>query len=285
MNSNDSSSTVWPGYVAAVSSLVLSLLLLAGVLVVAISQTSRVLEAYNRQLIEAVLAEELRIRGIQAKSSGGAAEPAPNPVVSSKVAEAAPQVPVMQATVGLERAEDSGASSKLVAPTSGASTREMQGVLKSLDQRIDDQSIEIARLQADLSRLAQQAQRPPDPPSRPPSPQVYRLMFSPGAEGMDAFLLSELKQQLRSEAGSGLPSRWSLESGVRGLDRVAEREVFRLVLRVRSQLQELGIPSEQVTVLLHRELSSEAVAGRPAGLKPGDLVLVLRRAGTAAKGA
>ena len=34
MNTGDSSSSVWPGYVAAVSSLVLSLLLLAGVLVV-----------------------------------------------------------------------------------------------------------------------------------------------------------------------------------------------------------------------------------------------------------
>ena len=31
MNTGDSSSSVWPGYVAAVSSLVLSLLLLAGV--------------------------------------------------------------------------------------------------------------------------------------------------------------------------------------------------------------------------------------------------------------
>jgi len=38
---------VWPGYVAAVASLVLSLLLLAGVMVFAITQVGRLLGFYN----------------------------------------------------------------------------------------------------------------------------------------------------------------------------------------------------------------------------------------------
>ena len=60
MELSSTSSSVWPGYVAAVSSLVLSLLLLAGVLVVSISQASRIVDAYNKKLIRSVILDEQR---------------------------------------------------------------------------------------------------------------------------------------------------------------------------------------------------------------------------------
>ena len=52
------SSAIWPGYVAAIASLVLSLLLLLAILVFAMTQVSNIVANYTAQLMRAVLAEE-----------------------------------------------------------------------------------------------------------------------------------------------------------------------------------------------------------------------------------
>ena len=61
MHQSKGSISVWPGYVAAVASLVLSLLLLAGVLVVAITQIGRLVDGYNDQLMVAAIEDERRV--------------------------------------------------------------------------------------------------------------------------------------------------------------------------------------------------------------------------------
>ena len=73
MSRHKVSISVWPGYVAAVSSLVLSLLLLAGVLVVAITQIGRLVEGYNDQLVVAAIEDERRtivVESLLAKRAG-----------------------------------------------------------------------------------------------------------------------------------------------------------------------------------------------------------------------
>ena len=64
---------MWPGYVAAVASLLLSLLLLAGVLVVAISQLGRVVGSYNRQLLVELIEDERRSEEIDELGKKGQA--------------------------------------------------------------------------------------------------------------------------------------------------------------------------------------------------------------------
>ena len=64
MKLSGDSASVWPGYVAAVASLLLSLLLLAGVLVVAISQVGRLVGSYNRQLLVEIIEDERRAEEI-----------------------------------------------------------------------------------------------------------------------------------------------------------------------------------------------------------------------------
>lgn len=51
---------IWPGYVAAIASLVLSLLLLLAILVFAMTQVSNIVASYTEQLMRAVLDEEAR---------------------------------------------------------------------------------------------------------------------------------------------------------------------------------------------------------------------------------
>lgn len=49
---------IWPGYVAAIASLVLSLLLLLAILVFAMTQVSNIVASYTEQLMRAILQEE-----------------------------------------------------------------------------------------------------------------------------------------------------------------------------------------------------------------------------------
>ena len=51
---------IWPGYVAAIASLVLSLLLLLAILVFAMTQVGNMVSNYNEQLMRAVLEEDAR---------------------------------------------------------------------------------------------------------------------------------------------------------------------------------------------------------------------------------
>jgi hypothetical protein len=73
MKLSGGSASVWPGYVAAVASLLLSLLLLAGVLVVAISQLGRVVGSYNRQLLVELIEDERRSEEIDELGKKGQA--------------------------------------------------------------------------------------------------------------------------------------------------------------------------------------------------------------------
>jgi hypothetical protein len=210
MNTGDSSSSVWPGYVAAVSSLVLSLLLLAGVLVVAISQAGRVVDAYNRQLVAAVIADEIE--------------------------------------------------------------------LQSLNQTLQARTAEQAQLQRALSHLNGQAPSPTGAASVRNTPTVttYRLVFAAGAKGLDDATLQQLKQHVHQASVNGRIQHWQLQVGVRGLDKEVEREAFRLMMAVRQQLIDMGIPADRMVMRMQRERSMDEVSGASTGMQAGDITLMLK---------
>ena len=53
---------IWPGYVAAIASLVLSLLLLLAILVFAMTQVGNMVSKYTEQLMRAVLEQEAALK-------------------------------------------------------------------------------------------------------------------------------------------------------------------------------------------------------------------------------
>jgi hypothetical protein len=90
-----------------------------------------------------------------------------------------------------------------------------------------------------------------------------------------------LQQQLKNDGGYSPKIRWLLEAGTRGLDPVAEREIYRLMISVRAQLTAQGMATDQIQVLMNRNRSPLEMPGAKTGLRSGDLSMILRRDGSA----
>jgi len=240
------SASVWPGYVAAVASLLLSLLLLAGVLVVAISQIGRVVGSYNRQLLSEVIDDERRGQQIdeldrraQVLNMARAATPAPRPV----------PVPALAPATAPER------------------SREL-----ALDAQLRQKAAELTAAQSDWARLDAQARQLSLAAALTGTSKVVRITFGAGAQGLE----EQAVQALRTALGAqdlNAQRRWLIEAGAKGLNVVANREVFRLMLSLRSQLQEMGLPAERVRLVLDPQRSPQEFNG---SVQSGDVVILLR---------
>ena len=247
------STNVWPGYVAAISSLVLSLLLLAGVLVVSISQASRLGDAYNAQLIRAVVLDQqrqLELQKLRAPEFGATSQYA-KPVATSATAL------VLPSALNLNN---------LAIKFQGWS--EADRTLRDREIELSDAQRELIRLRAKVSLAAAKDLE---------NFKMYRLIFDTDAESMDGAMLAQLRQNIIRD---GVPSKkelWQLAAGSKGLDAVAEREIYRLMLAVRSQMQTIGVNGEQVKILIQRELSSQELTGTKPAHRRGEISMTLRR--------
>jgi hypothetical protein len=79
--------SVWPGYVAAVASLVLSLLLLLAILVFAMTQIENLVARYEQELLRASLQQELDAGKKDETKAPTTPVPAPAPVLPKPTAE------------------------------------------------------------------------------------------------------------------------------------------------------------------------------------------------------
>jgi hypothetical protein len=68
-----------------------------------------------------------------------------------------------------------------------------------------------------------------------------------------------------------------LESATQGLDAVAERETYRLMLKVRAQLQALGANADQIKVIVNRDRTPQDLLPTQPGTQRGEMALLLRR--------
>ena len=63
---------------------------------------------------------------------------------------------------------------------------------------------------------------------------------------------------------------------MRGLDKEVEREAFRLMMAVRQQLIDMGIPADRMVMRMQRERSMDEVSGASTGMQAGDITLMLK---------
>lgn len=242
MKLSGGSSSVWPGYVAAVASLLLSLLLLAGVLVVAISQIGRVVGSYNRQLLSEIVDDERRAQELEQLDKKGQALAAAVAQATAKAKEpaAAPELP--------DRALE-----------------------QSLNAQIRQKELELAAAQAELARLALLTRQAGVSRSERGADKILRFAFGAGAQGLEERVIKEMREALsREDLGQ---RRWIIEAGAKGVSVVASREIFRLMLSLRTQLQEMGLPTDQVRLVLNPERSPQDFTGPT---RSGDIIILLR---------
>jgi hypothetical protein len=60
------------------------------------------------------------------------------------------------------------------------------------------------------------------------------------------------------------------------LDKEVEREAFRLMMAVRQQLIDMGIPADRMVMRMQRERSMDEVSGASTGMQAGDITLMLK---------
>jgi hypothetical protein len=75
---------------------------------------------------------------------------------------------------------------------------------------------------------------------------------------------------------NGRIQHWQLQVGVRGLDKEVEPEAFRLMMAVRQQLIDMGIPADRMVMRMQRERSMDEVSGASTGMQAGDITLMLK---------
>jgi hypothetical protein len=102
------------------------------------------------------------------------------------------------------------------------------------------------------------------------------LVFAAGAKGLDDATLQQLKQHVHQASVNGRIQHWQLQVGVRGLDKEVEREAFRLMMAVRQQLIDMGIPADRMVMRMQRERSMDEVSGASTGMQAGDITLMLK---------
>lgn len=250
--------SVWPGYVAAVASLLLGLLLLAGVLVVAISQLGRVVGSYDRQILVEIIDDERRAEALEQldKKSRALAEVATSRMAPVKAPVKAP----------LKVAEAPGAKEL-------AQEKDLNDEIQQKQTALSLAQAELARLDARPAPVVQVLVPPPAPVKEPVrvAEKVFRFTFGAGVQNVEERVIRELRASLSREDLS--QRTWLLEAGSKGVSAVSSREVFRLMVGLRTQLLDLGLPGDRVRVVLNPERSPLDLGGT---LRPGDLMFVLR---------
>lgn len=239
--------SVWPGYVAAVASLVLSLLLLAGVMVFAITQVGRLVGLYNEDLMTAVVQDELRALELERLQAQAVK------MQNQQVMEA---VPVVEPQPARSRAE-----------LELESIRRLQHQIAQRERDLALLSQELSRAQSELRSLAALQQEE--------GQQVYRLIFGPGVQGLTDAVMGQLSQQMQADGLSLAQASWVLESGVMGLDTASSREVYRLMLNTRKQLELMGMGSAQVRLVLNTQATPQSLMSDSEDLQPGDIPMLL----------
>lgn len=273
---NDSTS-VWPGYVAAVASLLLSLLLLAGVLVVAISQVGRLVGSYNRQLLAEIIEDERRAEAIDELGKKGQALAVVTAQAQAKVQAAAAQEPerARQRAQEAERQQALELAKELALQLAQEQAR-VRAQDEALSAQLSKKSSELAAAQAELARLELLARQASVAPSGRGADKIFRFAFGAGAQGLEPEVIKGLRAALsREELGQ---RRWLIEAGAKGVSVVGSREIFRLMISVRSELQEMGLASDKVRLVLNPERSPQEFTG---GRDLGEVVVVLRPDGQA----
>jgi hypothetical protein len=243
--------SVWPGYVAAVASLVLSLLLLSGVMVFAITQVGQLVGAYNEDLMLAVVEDEARALEIEKLRA------------QSRSAEEALA----------RRSRDQEAVVPVSKPLKSQTDLELER-LRRLQEQIDQREQDIARLNQELARV-QSELRLMASVQQNIRTQTYRFVFGQGMTGLNDAVMSQFMQQIQDDKINPAKQMWVLEAGVMGLDPAVNREVYRLMLNTRKQLELLGFESDRVRVVLNASASPRSMMSDPSSLRPGEVPMLL----------
>lgn len=258
------SSSVWPGYVAAVASLLLSLLLLAGVLVVAISQIGRVVGSYNRQLLVEIVEDERRAEAIDELGKKGQALALVTEQVQAKAKAAMAQEPELAQLRAQQQALELERQQALELARVRAQEQALNGLLAQ-------KGSELALAQAELARLELLTRQASVVRSGRGADKIFRFAFGAGAQGLEAGVIKDLRAALSREELA--QRRWLIEAGAKGVSVVGSREIFRLMVSVRSELQEMGLATDKVRLVLNPERSPQEFMG---STQLGDVVIVLR---------
>jgi len=243
--------SVWPGYVAAVASLVLSLLLLSGVMVFAITQVGQLVGAYNEDLMLAVVEDEARALEIEKLRA------------QSRSAE----------EVLARRSRNQEALVPVSRPQKSQADLELER-LRRLQEQINQREQDIARLNQELARV-QSELRLINSVQQNIKTQTYRFVFGQGMNGLTGVVMSQFIQQIQDDKINPGEQMWVLEAGVMGLDPAVSREVYRLMLNTRKQLELLGFESDRVRVLLNASASPRSMMSDPSSLRPGEVPMLL----------
>ncbi len=267
------STSVWPGYVAAVASLLLSLLLLAGVLVVAISQIGRVVGSYNRQLLSEIIGDERRAEEIDELGKKGQALA----VVTAKAQALAQAALAQEPERARQRAQEAERQQALeLAKEQAQELERVRAQDVALSGQLSQKNSELAAAQAELARLELLARQASVAPGGRGADKIFRFAFGAGAQGLEAGVIKELRGALsREELGQ---RRWLIEAGAKGVSVVGSREIFRLMISVRSELQEMGLATDRVRLVLNADRSPQEFMG---SRDLGEVVVVLRPDGQA----
>ncbi len=149
--------------------------------------------------------------------------------------------------------------------------------LQALERTFQDKTAEYNRAQLELLRLQGESKQIPSRPPDPEPAKLYRLIFAAGTESLDAPSLQRLQLQMQRDGAFNGKGLWLMEAGTRGVDAATEREIYRLMLTLRTQLQTLGITPDQIKVTVNRDRSPQDMPGGKAGLRNGDEAIILRR--------
>jgi F0F1-type ATP synthase membrane subunit b/b' len=268
MKLSGGSASVWPGYVAAVASLLLSLLLLAGVLVVAISQLGRVVGSYNRQLLVELIEDERRSEEIDELGKKGQALAVASAQAKVAAAQALEQA---QRRARQQEQERVQGQEQALAQALAKEQAQVRAQEQSLNAQLSQKANELAAAQSELARLELLTRQAGVVRGGRSADKIYRFAFGAGAQGLEAEVVKDLRAALsRQELAQ---RRWLIEAGAKGVSVVGSREIFRLMISLRSELQDMGLATDKVRLVLNTERSPQEFTG---GANAGDIVIVLR---------
>jgi hypothetical protein len=244
--------SVWPGYVAAVASLVMSLLLLAAIMVFAITRVGQVVGDYNDELMVAVIEDELRaieIEDIRQRSNQ----------VQIDLSQRNPINPPPPPVVELPRQSALDAEIQ--------NLRTLQDQVRQREAALAQTNQELSRLQGELRVLI--ALQEDD------KTKTYRFIFEQGVQGLNERVINQFLQQVQADGVLLRRQSWVMEAGVMGLDPVARREVYRLMISARKQLESSGFNVESIRMVLNNALTPQALLSAPGSINPGDVPVLL----------
>jgi len=268
MKLSGGSASVWPGYVAAVASLLLSLLLLAGVLVVAISQLGRVVGSYNRQLLVELIEDERRSEEIDELGKKGQALAVATAQAKVAAAQALEQAQRRARQQEQERAQG---QEQALAQALAKEQAQVRAQEQSLNAQLSQKANELAAAQSELARLELLTRQAGVVRGGRGADKIFRFAFGAGAQGLEAEVVKDLRAALSRQELS--QRRWLIEAGAKGVSVVGSREIFRLMISLRSELQDMGLATDKVRLVLNPERSPQEFTG---GAIAGDIVIVLR---------